>query len=247
MITWIYSEGDISTLKSNSSFMSCVKVFHVTILQKCGFSLCTQFNIVCLDQNVTRKHALDWIMWHLGTLSIYRFRDTSEDKVKVSLLLSATPSAQIWNSLIPYVQVVSYPTRWSFSFILGPLHWSSNIQWTKKYSAVMYYPPLYTLIARTIVSQQNSACWFLHDLFSLFVFNFKIYRYLRFASIFFSKMGYIHIVIFSLNNGSSCQERINSLGPVTSMFTRISDIEFIREGQVFKRWRQLQKGSKLYK
>ena len=104
MITWIYSEGDISTLKSNSSFMSCVKVFHVTILQKCGFSLCTQFNIVCLDQNVTRKHALDWIMWHLGTLSINRFRDTSEDKVKVSLLLSATPSAQIWNSLIPYVQ-----------------------------------------------------------------------------------------------------------------------------------------------
>ena len=24
--------------------------------------------------------------------------------------------------------LVSYPTRWSFSFILGPLHWSSNIQ-----------------------------------------------------------------------------------------------------------------------
>ena len=37
--------------------------------------------------------------------------------------------------------VVTYPTRWSFSFILGPLHWSSisNIQGQrKKYSAVMY-------------------------------------------------------------------------------------------------------------
>ena len=30
--------------------------------------------------------------------------------------------------------IVSYPTRWSFSFILGPLHWSSisNIQRTQK-------------------------------------------------------------------------------------------------------------------
>ena len=25
--------------------------------------------------------------------------------------------------------LVSYPTRWSFSFILGPLHWSSSWQW----------------------------------------------------------------------------------------------------------------------
>ena len=93
---------------------------------------------------------------------------------------------------------------------------------------------------------RNSACWVLHDfLFSFSVFNFKIYWYLRFASILFSKMGYIHVIIFSLNNGSSCQERINSLGPVTSMFTRISDIEFIREGQVFKRWRQLQERLKI--
>ena len=35
--------------------------------------------------------------------------------------------------------VVSYPSRWSFSFTLGPLHWYiSNIQGTKKYIAVMY-------------------------------------------------------------------------------------------------------------
>ena len=26
-------------------------------------------------------------------------------------------------------KLVSYPTRWSFSFILGPLHWSSSWQW----------------------------------------------------------------------------------------------------------------------
>ena len=38
--------------------------------------------------------------------------------------------------------LVSSPARWSFSFILGPLHWSSiyisNIQRTQKYSAVIY-------------------------------------------------------------------------------------------------------------
>ena len=43
---------------------------------------------------------------------------------------------------------VSSPARWSFSFIVGPLHYQSqlciiiyisNIQRTKKYSAVMYY------------------------------------------------------------------------------------------------------------
>ena len=27
------------------------------------------------------------------------------------------------------ILVVSYPTRWSFSFILGPLNWSSSWQW----------------------------------------------------------------------------------------------------------------------
>ena len=27
------------------------------------------------------------------------------------------------------ISLVSYPTRWSFSFILGPLHWSSSWQW----------------------------------------------------------------------------------------------------------------------
>ena len=32
----------------------------------------------------------------------------------------------------------SHPTRWSFSFILGPLHWSSNIQRIEKYSVVLY-------------------------------------------------------------------------------------------------------------
>ena len=37
--------------------------------------------------------------------------------------------------------LVSYPARWSFSFIVGSLHWSSisNIQRIQKYSAVMYY------------------------------------------------------------------------------------------------------------
>ena len=40
-----------------------------------------------------------------------------------------------------WFKVVSLPARWSFSFILGSLHWSSiisNIQRTQKYSAVMY-------------------------------------------------------------------------------------------------------------
>ena len=27
------------------------------------------------------------------------------------------------------LSLVSYPSRWSFSFILGPLHWSSSWQW----------------------------------------------------------------------------------------------------------------------
>ena len=38
-----------------------------------------------------------------------------------------------------HIKVVSYPARWSFSFILAPLHWSSisDIQGTQKYSAVM--------------------------------------------------------------------------------------------------------------
>ena len=35
-------------------------------------------------------------------------------------------------------QLVSYPARWSFSFTLGPLHWSSSWQKRKKYSAVIY-------------------------------------------------------------------------------------------------------------
>ena len=34
--------------------------------------------------------------------------------------------------------LVCYPARWSFSFIVGPLYWSSIFP-TKKYSADMYY------------------------------------------------------------------------------------------------------------
>ena len=35
-----------------------------------------------------------------------------------------------WTSSLTFRHyVVSFPTRWSFSFILGPLHWSSSWQW----------------------------------------------------------------------------------------------------------------------
>ena len=47
-----------------------------------------------------------------------------------------------WLLLLWYTRhyLVTQPDRWSFSFILGPLHWSSisNIPRTQKYSAVEY-------------------------------------------------------------------------------------------------------------
>ena len=35
--------------------------------------------------------------------------------------------------------LVSYPARCSFSFLLGPLHWSSNVQRTQQYSYALYF------------------------------------------------------------------------------------------------------------
>ena len=59
--------------------------------------------------------------------------------IRISWLLSW---CRKWWLLLWYTWycLVSQPDRWSFSFILGPLHWSSisNIPRTQKYSAVEY-------------------------------------------------------------------------------------------------------------
>ena len=59
---------------------------------------------------------------------------------------------------IPMVgrNVVSHPTRWSLAFILEPLHWSSNIQRTEKYSAVMYL----SFLDANIKKQYAAIGWF---------------------------------------------------------------------------------------
>ena len=63
----------------------------------------------------------------------------TEVKIQRTTLLAGSLLVRLPNPL------VSYPTRWSLSFVLGPLcidhQHISYIQGTKKYSAVMYYQP----------------------------------------------------------------------------------------------------------
>ena len=63
----------------------------------------------------------------------------TEVKIQRTTLLAGSLLVRLLNPL------VSYPTRWSLSFVLGPLcidhQHISYIQGTKKYSAVMYYQP----------------------------------------------------------------------------------------------------------
>ena len=97
-------------------------------------------------------NSANYIGWAIFCVNSWQFYQSLKHFTQTIMTFATTSTSalNLYNALCGWfsgdwkgtMYLVSYPTRWSFSFILGLLHWSSIFPTSREhrnYSAVMYY------------------------------------------------------------------------------------------------------------